>query len=181
VRYWEPYRHFDERVAVIGGGNSAVEAALDLWRNHVRVTLVHRGAAVKDTVKYWLKPDLENRIEEGSIQARFETTVQEFSDRSVVLSTPRGPESLEIEAAYVLIGYEPDVELERRCGVEIEPESLVPVFDPESCESNVPGLYIAGTLQSGSDIGRIFIENSRVHADRIVDHLVSRLRSQGRT
>jgi thioredoxin reductase (NADPH) len=179
ARYWEPYRHFDERVAVIGGGNSAVETALDLWRNHVRVTLVHRGSAVKETVKYWLKPDLENRITEGSIEARFETTVQEFGERSVLLSTPRGPESLEVDAAYVLIGYEPDVELERRCGIEIEPESLVPVFDPESCESNVPGLYIAGTLQSGRDLGKIFIENSRVHADRIVDHLVSRLRSRG--
>lgn len=174
-RYREPYRHFGETVAVIGGGNSAAEAALDLWRNGVAVRLVHRRGEVKATVKYWVKPDLENRIAEGAIEARFGTRVTAFGDRGIELEGPSGEEVLAVDAAYVLVGYEPDVELERACGVEVDPVTLVPTFDPETCESNVPGLYVAGTLQSGSDLGKIFIENSREHAPRIAGHLAARL------
>ncbi|MDH3744904.1 MAG: YpdA family putative bacillithiol disulfide reductase [Acidobacteriota bacterium] len=177
-RYIEPYGHFRERVVVVGGGNSAVEAALELWRNGVSVTLVHRRNEVKPTVKYWLKPDFENRVAEGSIEARFDCHVTSFGDNEVRLSGPGGDDVLETEAVYVLIGYSPDAELERRCGVRVDPETLVPVFDPETCESNIPGLYVAGTLQSGTDLGRIFIENSREHALRIVEHLSRRLRGE---
>ncbi len=177
-RYREPYLHFGEHVAVIGGGNSAVEAALDLWRNHVRVTVIHRGGAVKETVKYWMKPDFENRVAEGSIGARLNATVGRFEDEAghggrVVVETPAGPESLGVDAAYVLIGYEPDIGLAQGCGVSFDPETLVPTFDPATCESNVPGLYLAGTIQVGRDIGKLFIENSRVHADRVVAHVAS--------
>ncbi len=174
-RYREPYRHFGETVAVIGGGNSAAEAALDLWRNGVEVRLVHRRAAVKPTVKYWVKPDLENRIAAGAIEAFFDTRVTAFGARGIELEGPRGRSFLAADAAYVLIGYEPDVELERRCGVDVDPATLVPSFDPATCESNVPGLYIAGTLQAGRDLGKIFIENSRQHAPRIARHLAARL------
>lgn len=179
VRYREPYRHFGETVAVIGGGNSAAEAALDLWRNGVDVRLIHRRAAVKPTVKYWVKPDLENRIAEGAIEARFETRVTAFGEREIELEGPGGRTRMSVDAAYVLIGYEPDADLERACGVEVDEATLVPVFDPETCESNVPGLYIAGTLQSGRDLGKIFIENSRGHAPRIAAHLAARLASAG--
>ena len=171
-RYLEPYPHFGERVVIVGGGNSAVETALDLWRNGARVTVVHRGSGFKPTVKYWIKPDIENRVEEGAIEARFETVVRRFGDREVVVSSPGGDDRLPAQAAYVLIGYEPDAEFERRCGIEVEAETLVPVFDPQTCETNVTGLYVAGTLQAGRDTGKIFIENSRVHGGRIVAHVV---------
>lgn len=174
-RYLEPYGHFQDHVVVVGGGNSAAETALDLWRNHVNVTVVHRRAELKRTVKYWVKPDFENRVAEGSIEACFESTVERFGDRRLIVRTPAGSRTLEADAAYVLVGYEPDADLMRRCGIEIDPETFEPTFDPETCESNVEGLYVAGTLQAGRDLGRIFIENSRQHADRIVEHIADRL------
>lgn len=184
-RYLEPYPHYGQEVVVIGGGNSAAEAALDLWRNGARVTLVHRGPEIRQGVKYWLKPDIENRIEEGSIPARFNARIVAFHDGTgqvggeVEIETPDGTqkkvERLPAQAAYVLIGYVPDAGFERRCGVEVDPETLIPAFDPETCESNVPGLYVAGTLQAGRRTNLIFIENSRDHGPKIVDHLKRRL------
>src|SRR5215207_5347581 len=174
--YKEPYPHFGQDVVIVGAGNTAAEAALDLWRNGARVTLVHRGQQVRPGVKYWLKPDFENRIAEGSIAARFGSSVQAFlPEGAVELMTPMGPEVLPAEAAYVLIGYRPDADFERRAGVQVDPETLAPTFDPETCESNVPGLYVAGTLQAGRYTDRIFIENSRDHGPRIVAHLKARL------
>lgn len=176
-RYREPYPHYGQRVVVVGAGNTAAEAALELWRAGVQVTLVHRGAALKPGVKYWLKPDVENRIEEGSIAARFETVVRAFlPEGAVEVAGPCGVERLPAEAAFVLIGYDPEVDFERRCGIEVDPETLIPAFDPETCESNVPGLYVAGTLQAGRWTDRIFIENSRDHGPKIVAHLKSRLK-----
>ncbi len=182
ARYLEPYPHYGQDVVVIGGGNSAAEAALDLWRNGARVTLVHRGAEMRPGVKYWLKPDVENRIEEGSIPARFNARIVAFHDgaREVggeveIETLDGGVERLPAQAAYVLVGYVPDVDFERRCGVEVDPETLIPAYDPETCESNVPGLYVAGTLQAGRRTNLIFIENSRDHGPRIVDHLKRRL------
>ncbi len=173
-RYREPYRHFGESVVLVGGGNSACEAALELWRTGARVTMVVRGAALKPSIKYWLEPDIRNRIAEGSIDARFETAVESFGDGEVRLRGPAGLAALPAEAAYVLIGYEPDAELLRRCGVSVDPLSLVPDFDPATCETNVPGLFVAGAVQSGRDTGRIFIDNSRDHGERIVRHLLAR-------
>lgn len=175
--YRDPYRHFKEDVVLVGGGNSACEAALDLYRNGAgRVTMVVREDALKDGVKYWVRPDVENRIEEGSLTAHFSTVVESFANeprRVMIRNTVTGESSdLRADAAYVLIGFTPDADLQRRCGVQIDPETLVPSFNPDTCESNVPGLYIAGTLQAGLDTGRIFIENSRDHGARIVNHLV---------
>lgn len=175
-RYKEAYSHYQQDVVIIGAGNTAAEAALDLWRNGARVSIVHRGPHVKPGVKYWLKPDIENRIAEGSIPARFRTVVRAFRDgEGVEVEGPGGVEVLPAQAAYVLIGYLPDADFEQRCGVEIDPETLIPAYDPETCESNVPGLYIAGTLQAGRWTDRIFIENSRDHGPRIVEHLKRRL------
>jgi thioredoxin reductase (NADPH) len=175
-RYREPYPHFAQDVVIVGAGNTAAEAALDLWRNGARVTLVHRGAQMKPGVKYWLKPDIENRIEEGSIAGRFETLVTAFvPGGGVEVLTPAGPDLLRADAAYVLVGYRPEADFERRCGVELDPVTLVPAFDPETCESNVPGLYVAGTIQAGRATDRIFIENSRDHGPKIVAHLKTRL------
>ncbi|MEE8522784.1 MAG: YpdA family putative bacillithiol disulfide reductase [Thermoanaerobaculia bacterium] len=176
-RYLEPYPHFGQHVVIVGGGNSACETALDLWRNHVRVTMVVRKPSLKPTVKYWVKPDAENRIAEGSISGRFDTEVKTFRDRGIEIEHRGRRETLAADAVYVLIGYLPDAGFERRCGIEVDSETLVPAFDPETCESNVPGLYIAGTLQAGRDTGRIFIENSRAHAPKIVRHLARRLRA----
>lgn len=177
-RYLEPYAHYGEDVVVVGGGNSACEAALDLWRNNARVTVVHRRAAIKPTVKYWLKPDFENRVEEGSIAALYEAEVEELRGeaRGVVVVRLASGERRELraDAVYALLGYLPDAELLRRSGVRVDEETLVPEHDPETCESNVPGLYVAGTLQAGRDTGRIFIENSRAHAPLIVGHVLRR-------
>jgi thioredoxin reductase (NADPH) len=176
LRYKEAYSHFQQDVVIIGAGNTAAEAALDLWRNGARVSIVHRGPHVKPGVKYWLKPDIENRIAEGSIPARFHTRVRAFRDgEGVEVEGPGGAEILPAQAAYILAGYLPDADFERRCGVEVDPETLIPTYDPETCESNVPGLYIAGTLQAGRWTDRIFIENSRDHGPKIVAHLKQRL------
>lgn len=174
-RYKEPYPHFEQDVVIVGAGNTAAEAALDIWRNGGRVTLVHRGAELRPGIKYWLKPDIENRIAEGSIQARMNTVVTGFGPRGVEVRTPNGPETLRADTAYVLIGYLPDADFERRAGIQVDPETLVPQHDPETCETNVPGLYIAGTIQAGRRTDQIFIENSRDHGPKIVAHLKQRL------
>ena len=175
-RYYEPYPHFGQRVVVVGGGNSACETALDLWRNHAEVTLVHYRAELRPTVKYWVKPDAENRIAEGSIQGYFNSHVREFRDGEVVIERDGEEIVIPADAAYVMIGYRIDAAFERRCGVELDAETLVPVYDPETCESNVPGLYVAGTLRAGHKTNKIFIENAREDAPKIVGALVEKLK-----
>lgn len=174
-RYREPYRHSRERVVLVGGGNSACEAALELWRAGAQVTLVVRKPELKPSIKYWLKPDIENRIEEGAVAARYETTVESFGEGVVAVRGPGGRQTLAAETAYVLIGYETDAALLGRCGIEVDLEALAPSFDAATCETNVPGLYVAGTVQSGRDTNHIFIENSRDHGQRIVRHVLARL------
>lgn len=173
-RYREPYLHSGQHVLVVGAGNSASEAALDLWRNGAKkVTLIHRGTEIKRTVKYWVKPDIENRIAEGSIEARFETEVTAFRPDGVEVEHGGSRELLPADAAYVLIGYRPDVGMLEGCGVELDPESLKPNIDPETLESNVPGLYVAGTALAGKHTDKIFIENTRDHGEKIVAHLLA--------
>lgn len=175
-RYREPWEHHGEEVVVIGAGNSGAETSLDLWRHGARVTLVHRGPTPKSTIKYWVRPDLENRIEEGSIRAIPNARVVGFGDRVVEVETGGRIEAVPAAAAYVLIGYEPETALFERAGVRVDPVSKVPAFDPETFETDVPGLYVAGTIQAGAETHRIFIENSRDHGERIVAHLSERLR-----
>lgn len=179
ARYREPWAHFGESVVVVGGGNSGAEAALDLFRHGARVTLVHRGAALKPTVKYWLRPDLENRILDGDIRALFGAQVLAFEEGAVAVRHPGGVERVPADAAYVLIGYAPDPRLLAGAGVRVDAATGVPDFDPETCESGVPGLYVAGTVQAGRETHRIFIENSREHGPRIVRHLLERRRAAG--
>ncbi|HEY7863033.1 MAG TPA: NAD(P)-binding domain-containing protein, partial [Thermoanaerobaculia bacterium] len=162
-------------VVVVGGKNSASEAALDLYRGGARVTLVVRGPALSDRVKYWIKPDLENRIREGAIRGLFATRVLEIVEDGVLVEGPAGRELLEADAVFPLIGYEPDYPLFSRCGIRIEGADGVPAHDPETLESNVPNLYLAGALLGGRQLGRIFIENSRHHAEAIAGAIARRL------
>jgi len=176
-RYREPWEHFGQEVIVVGAGNSAAEAALDLFRHGARVTLLHRGQRVKETVKYCVRPDLENRIDEGSIRALFGTRVVAFTGAGVEVETAGERRTLSADAVYVLIGYRPATRLLEAAGVRVNPESAVPRFDPASGETDVPGLYVAGTVQAGRETHRIFIENSREHGPQVVAHLAARLRS----
>ncbi len=177
-RYVSGYPFHGRDVVVIGGKNSAAEAALDLYRHGARVTLLVRAPQLSDRVKYWIKPDLENRIRAGAIRAFFEARVVEISDESVLFEDPAGRHAAAAAAVFPLIGYMPDFALLERCGVRLEGPSRVPVHDAETLESNVPGVYLAGAILAGTEIGRIFIENGRHHAGTIASAIARRLAPQ---
>jgi thioredoxin reductase (NADPH) len=176
-RYVSGYPFHGRLVVVVGGKNSAAEAALDLYRHGARVTMVVRAPEISQRVKYWIKPDLENRIAAGAIRALFRSRVLEITSELVRVQTPGGEEALPADAVFPLIGYEPDFKLFERCGVRLEGEARVPAHDPETLESNVPNLYLAGAILGGREVGRIFIENSRHHADRIAEAVARRARA----
>jgi thioredoxin reductase (NADPH) len=173
--YREPHPYFDTDVVVIGGKNSAAEAALDLWRHGARVTLVHRGSQMHNHVKYWVLPDIENRIKAGEITGHFNSTVQEIGGDSVVVRTPSGPLHLKNDFVFALTGYHPDYDFLRSVGIELSSEQMRPVCDPENLESNVPGIYVAGVIVAGSRTNEIFIENGRFHGKLIAAHLSQEL------
>lgn len=173
--YREPYPYFRQRVAVIGAKNSAAKAALDLYRHGAEVTLVVRGPVLSDTIKYWIRPDLENRIKEGSIRARFETTVAEIRDTSLLLQTPAGPEAIDNDFVLAMTGYQPDFAFLERLGVTFEDDGWrTPAFDEATFETTRPGLYVAGTVCGGLKTNRWFIENGRFHARQIAAHIAGR-------
>lgn len=174
--YSEAHPFYRQRVVVVGGGNSAAEAALELFRAGAYVTLVHWRDTLKATIKYWVRPDIENRIAEGSISAWFNTCVTEIRPASVVAT--RGGRSEEIPADFVflLTGYHPDNDLFRRVGVELNPQTTAAVHDPETLETNIRGVFVAGGAISGRDTSPIFIENGRFHGEKIVKAIETRLR-----
>lgn len=173
--YKEPYPYYDCDVVVVGGKNSAAEVALELWRHGARVTLVHRDEKLSPSVKYWVRPDLENRIKNREIDAYFRSTVQEISLDFVVINTPKGPVRLENDFVFAMIGYHPDYDFLRAVGLELSDMQLRPVCDPETLESNVPGIYVAGVIVAGSRTSEIFIENGRFHGKQIAAHLRQKL------
>jgi thioredoxin reductase (NADPH) len=173
--YAEPHPYYDTDVLVIGGKNSAAIAALDLWRHGARVTLVHRDAQLHHHVKYWIKPDLENRIKNEEIEALFNSWVQEIGIDHVVVNTPRGPMRLKNDFVLALIGYHPDYDFLRSMGIELSDEQCRPVCDPVSLESNVRGIYVAGVIVAGSRTNEIFIENGRFHGKQIAADLKLKL------
>lgn len=173
--YHEPHPFYDSDVIVVGGKNSAAEAALDLWRHGARVTLVHRDPQLHHHVKYWVKPDLENRIKNGEIGAYFSSGVQEIGADFVVIRTPEGPIRLENDFVFALIGYHPDYDFLRSLGIELSSEQCRPVCDPETLESNVAGIYVAGVIVAGSKTNEIFIENGRFHGKQIAAALRNKL------
>jgi thioredoxin reductase (NADPH) len=169
--YREAHPYSDADVVVIGGKNSAAETALDLWRHGARVTLVYRGAQMHHHVKYWVRPDIENRIKAGEITAYFNSTVQEIGPDYVVLLTPKGSLRLKNDFVFAMTGYHPDYDFLRSIGIELSSEQHRPFCDPETLESNVPGVYVAGVIVAGSRTNEIFIENGRFHGKQIAAHL----------
>jgi bacillithiol disulfide reductase len=205
--YTDPHPYFRKRVVVVGGGNSAAEAALELYRAGASVTLVHRGPEMKSTIKYWVRPDIENRFKEGSVASRFNSLVEEIRPTSVLIATSGpaqtseaegvrsgsrdrdseaaaaaqrwGPasikhEELPADAVFLLVGYRADTDLFVRAGIQLT-EREGPVHDPETFETNVPGLYVAGGAIAGVDTGTIFIENGRFHGEKIIEAIARRL------
>ncbi|GBD05136.1 Thioredoxin reductase [bacterium HR20] len=175
--YTEPFEYSGMRVLVVGGKNSAVETALDLWRHGASVELVHRRPTLGESVKYWLKPDIENRIRNGEIRAHFSTVVRRIVPGAVLLERTTDGITWWHECDFVLlqIGYRPDAAFLRRCGVEVDQRTLIPRYDPATFETNVPGLYVAGSVMCGCETWNIFIENGRAHARPIVASIRQRL------
>jgi bacillithiol disulfide reductase len=176
--YDEPHPFYRKRVVVVGGKNSAAIAALELHRAGAAVTLVHRGKELGRSIKYWIKPDIDNRIQEGAVAARFGARLVEIGPESVVLEKAAGRETLPADAVFLMTGYTPDVGLLRDAGVAIDEATLQPAHDKDTFETNVPGLFVAGALASGRETSRIFIENGRFHGEAIVKAIVARRRAR---
>jgi thioredoxin reductase (NADPH) len=171
--YRDPLPYFKQQVIVVGGKNSAVEAALDLWRHGAHVTVVHRGDEISKGVKYWILPDMLNRVKNGEITLHLKSTVKEFlSGETVIRHREEGERRLATDFVFLLIGYMPDTRFLSSCGVKIDADSLAPMFDPETMETNVPGLFVAGGLVGGRFNNTVFIENGREHGKKIVTAVI---------
>ena len=177
--YDDPHPYYGLDVAVIGGKNSAAIAALELWRHGARVTLIHRGPGITPNVKYWIKPDIENRIKNGQITAYFHSQVVEITPDAIVIDTPEGRKTLPNDFVFALTGYHPDFDFLERVGVECVGADRMPVCDAETLESNVPGIYLAGVIVAGERTNEIFIENGRFHGGQIAAALARTLKGGG--
>jgi thioredoxin reductase (NADPH) len=173
--YKEAHPYYNHDVAVVGGKNSAAIAALELYWTGARVTLIHRGAGISDGVKYWIKPNLENRIRNGEIRAYFHSRVMEIGKEFLRIATPEGEISLRNDFVFALIGYRPDLNFLNSVGISLEPDTLRPRTDPETLESERPGIYLAGVIVAGMHTNEIFIENGRFHGRLIAQSIASKL------
>ncbi len=171
--YTEPHEYWNQDVVVIGGKNSAAEAALDLYRNGARVTLVHRGKDLGATIKYWVRPDIENRVKAGQIKALLNARVEEITKDEVVVEQHAQTKRVPAKQVFVLTGYHPDFSFIESLGVKLDPESRRPALDPHTLESNVPGIHLAGVVIGGRHTGEIFIENGRFHGKQIIQALTT--------
>jgi thioredoxin reductase (NADPH) len=179
--YRDAHASYRQRVVIVGGKNSAAEAALELFRAGAHVMLVHRRSTLGASIKYWVKPDIDNRIAEGSIPARFNTRVVEITPEAVIVeSVGQGSgaarESLPADRVFLLTGYHADFALLEACGISIDADSGVPTYDPSTLESNIPNVFLAGGVLAGKDTAPIFIENGRFHGERLVKVLAERLK-----
>jgi thioredoxin reductase (NADPH) len=172
--YREGHEAFDQTAVVVGGGNSAAEAALDLWRSGARVTLVHFGPTFDKKIKPWVLPDFVNREKEGSISACWDSRVRAIERDAVVITSPRGEERLPADLVYVMTGFAPNTDLLQQIGVLIDPVTGIPSHHPETLETTVRGVFIAGVVVAGFDANKVFIENGRYHGDKIVARLLGR-------
>ena len=169
--YTEPFAFWNQDVVVIGGKNSAAEAALDLYRNGVRVTLVHRQPELGATIKYWVRPDIENRVKAGQVKGLLNTRVKEITPDEVIVQNGGGEKRLPAKQVFALTGYHPDFSFIESLGVKLDPDSRRPALDTNTLESNVPGIHLAGVVIGGRFTGEIFIENGRFHGKQIINAL----------
>lgn len=173
--YSEPHPYYRQKVIVVGANNSAVDAALETWRKGAEVTMVIREAEIGQRVKYWVRPDIVNRIAEGSIKAYFNSQLTAIRPHEVDIRTPEGMITIPNDFVIAATGYQPNFAFLEKIGVALSPdEKRHPTYNPDTQESNVPGLYLAGVVCGGMDTHVWFIENSRIHADRIIQHITSR-------
>ncbi|WP_367307221.1 YpdA family putative bacillithiol disulfide reductase [Alicyclobacillus acidocaldarius] len=173
--YRDAHPYYGQRVVIIGGTNSAAEAAIDLHRVGASVTLVHRGPAMSDKIKPWVKPDIQSLLDKRAIDFHFRSRVTEICADHVRVETPEGPLDIPCDHVLALTGYHPDTSFLEKLGIQIDPETGIPAHDETTYETNVPGIYVAGVVVSGFDANRIFIENGRLQAPRIADAIASRM------
>jgi thioredoxin reductase (NADPH) len=171
--YSEPYRYFGGEVVIVGGKNSAVEAALELYRSGAKVTMVHRREKIEESVKYWILPDLQNRIAEGAIRSYFNAEIVAIHEKAVTILQGGKKQNIPVDAVLLLTGYHPNVQLLRDSGIRFDSGTLVPEVSKDSLESHISGLYIAGSLLAGKNANKIFIENSREHGEIILNHIAA--------
>lgn len=173
--YKEAHEYAFRNVLVVGANNSSVDAALECWRKGANVTMVIRKNKINNRVKYWAKPDIENRIAEGSIKAYFQSNITEIRDHEVEIETPDGKVTIENDFVLALTGYKPDLTFLEKMGIQLSDDELkTPTYNPETMETNVEGLFLAGVVCGGMHTHKWFIENSRIHANMIVDHITSK-------
>jgi thioredoxin reductase (NADPH) len=173
--YKEAHEYAFRNVIIVGANNSSVDAALECWRKGANVTMVIRKNEINNRVKYWVKPDIENRITEGSIKAYFESNITEIRDNEVEIETPKGKVTIENDFVLALTGYKPDLNFLEDIGIELSNDELkIPTYNPETMETNVEGLFLAGVVCGGMQTHKWFIENSRIHANIIVDYITSK-------
>ena len=175
--YKEPHPYYNHDVIVVGAKNSAAIAALELFWTGARVTMVHRGSWVSDRIKYWIKPNIENRIKNGEIMAYFNSRVVEIHPKSVVVETPEGPVTLKNDFVFALTGYRPDLDFLASLGIRLEPVSERPRTNAETLESDRPGIFLAGVIVAGMHTNEIFIENGRFHGKKIAEAIAQSLSS----
>ncbi len=171
--YKEAHPYYNQDVLIVGARNSAALAALELWWTGARVTMVHRGPGIHKNVKYWIKPNIENRITNGEIPAYFNSTVKEIRPDSVTLTTPKGEVTVKNDFVFAMTGYRPDTEFLAAHGIEFDPHTARPNTNPETLESDRKGMYLAGVLVAGMHTSEIFIENGRFHGKKIAEAIAS--------
>ncbi len=174
--YREPHPYYDSDVAVIGAANSAAIAALELFWTGARVTLVHRGPGISRHVKYWIKPNIENRIKKGEVKAYFNSRLLEIRPESIRIATPGGEVSVRNDFVFAMIGYHPDTAFLAAHGIVFDPETERPYTDPETLESRRKGIYLAGVIVAGTHTNEIFIENGRFHGKKIAEAIAADLK-----
>jgi putative YpdA family bacillithiol system oxidoreductase len=166
--FTEAHPFFDHKIVVVGAANSAVDVALEIYRRGAEVTMIIREDKIRDSVKYWVKPDIENRIKENSIKAYFNSNIIEIRKKEIVFESPEGIKTIENDFVFAMTGYHADIEFLRKTGIGIaEDKDMQPIYDPETFQTHLDGLYLAGVVCCGYDTGRLFIENSRYHAANI--------------
>ncbi len=177
--YKDPHFYSNQKVAVIGASNSSVDAALECYRKGADVSLIVRGSSIGERVKYWVRPDILNRISEGSIKAYYNSTVEEIREEEILINTPEGSVPLANDYVLALTGYMPNFGFLEKLGIHLsEDPKRLPSYNPETMETNIAGIYLAGVICGGMETHKWFIENSRIHAPMIINHIESKIKEE---